>query len=79
MHICVTECIRVYHIHAGCRESARSPEMHSLAVTKVLETEFRSSSRSVSIVNQKIIFIVTYFLLINTHSWFHPFLKYLNI
>lgn len=68
MHICVTECMCVYHIHAGCRESSRSPEMHSLAVTRVLKTELRSSSRSVSIVNQNTIFIVTYFLLVNTHS-----------
>lgn len=68
MYICVPECMRVYHIHAGFREDSRSLEMHSLIVTRVLETELRSSSRSVSVVNHKTISTVTYFLLRNTDS-----------
>lgn len=55
MYICVPECMHVYHIHADFREYSRSPEMHSLIVTRVLETELRSSSRSVSVVNHKTI------------------------
>lgn len=69
MYICVPECMHVYPIHVGFREDSRSPEMHSLVVTRVLETELRSSSRSVSVVNHKtMLSTVTYFLLRNTDS-----------